>query len=210
MQKKYKIILIVIVLLIISISALGISRAFVSKDKKPKIQNVTNVISGIDKFGYTLDNRDTSYMKDEFNNLTAILEKDEIDYEAYATSLAKLFVIDFYTLNNKINKYDVGSLEYVYAPKKADFEAKARDTIYNDIIDNTYLDRIQNLPEITNVEILSIEESEITLNENPTFAYKLTMNYEYKEDLGYDKSGTIYLIKNNEKLEVALYKPSIE
>lgn len=36
------------------------------------------------------------------------------------------------------------------------------------------------------------------------------MKYTYKKDLGYDKEGTIYLVKNNNKLEVALYNPKID
>lgn len=36
------------------------------------------------------------------------------------------------------------------------------------------------------------------------------MNYEYKEDLGYDTEGTIYLVRNDVKLEIVSYSPSIE
>ena len=127
-----------------------------------------------------------------------------------ATSLAKLFVIDFYTLENKINKYDVGSLEYILSSSVDMFRQKALDTIYRDIIDNTYRDRIQDLPEITNVTILDTEETTFTLNEEEVNAIKVTMNYEYKEDLGYDTEGTIYFVRNAQKLEVASYTPSIE
>ena len=53
-------------------------------------------------------------MKTEFDVLKANLESDTIDEEAYALSIAKLFIIDLYTMNNKINKYDIGGIEYVY------------------------------------------------------------------------------------------------
>ena len=114
MRKRYKIWLIVIIILIVITSGIGISKIFFSKkepEKKP--HNTTSIISSIDKFGYTLDDRDTKYMQSEFKNLEDILASDPIDYQKYAESLAKLFVIDFYTLNNKVNKYDVGSLEYI-------------------------------------------------------------------------------------------------
>lgn len=90
------------------------------------------------------------------------------------------------------------------------FKNKAMDTIYGDIIDNTYKDRVQDLPEVTAVEIINYEVTEITLNKNKVESYKLTMKYTYKKDLGYDKEGTIYLVKNNNKLEVALYNPKID
>ncbi len=211
MRKRYKIWLIVIIILIVITSGIGISKIFFSKkepEKKP--HNTTSIISSIDKFGYTLDDRDTKYMQSEFKNLEDILASDPIDYQKYAESLAKLFVIDFYTLNNKVNKYDVGSLEYIYNAKKDDFNRKAQDTIYNDIIDNTYRDRVQELPEITNVEVLNVEETKITLNEQETDAYKVTMNYTYEKDLGYDTKGTVYFIKNNDRLELALYNPDVE
>lgn len=119
-------------------------------------------------------------------------------------------MIDFYTLNNKINKYDVGSLEYILSSKVDSFRLKAMDTIYRDILDNTYRDRVQDLPEITNVQVLDVVDTTFTLNEEEVQAIQVTMNYEYKEDLGYDTEGTIYFVKNANKLEVVSYTPEIE
>lgn len=210
MKRKYKIGLTIIIILIVLVSGVGVSSLFFKKEEPEKPKNTTSVISDITDYGYTLDDRDTKYMKESFEELKKVLNNQEIDEEAYAKSLAKLFVIDFYTLSNKINKYDVGSLEYILSDKVDVFKAKAIDTIYKDVEDNTYKDRIQELPEITNVEILSIEKAEITLQKKLTECHKVTMEYTYKKDLGYDKKGTIYLVKNNNKLEVALYKPLIE
>jgi len=209
MKKEYKVWLIIIVILIILLAFIGTLKVLIKpKEEKPK--NTTSIISNISDYGYSLDDRDTKYMEETFKELENILNNTEIDYEAYAKTIAKLYVIDFYTLNNKINKYDVGSLEYILNDKVEMFKTKAMDTIYSDIIDNTYKDRIQELPEITKVEIISLEETEITLDEVLTEAYKITMEYTYKKDLGYDKEGTIYLIKNLNKLEVVLYNPTIE
>ena len=41
-------------------------------------------------------------------------------------------------------------------------------------------------------------------------AIKVTMNYEYEEDLGYDTEGTIYFVREANKLSVASYQPSVE
>ncbi len=211
MRRKYKVGLVLIAVLIIFTICVGVSKIFLgNSDKKKSEINITSVDENIKEYGYTLDNRDTRYMRDEFSNLKDILKEREIDYESYAKSLAKLFVIDFYTLNNKVNKYDVGSLEYVVENKKEEFAYKAMDTIYNNIIDNTYNDRKQVLPEITSVDIIDTEKTEFKLNEETKEAYKITMKYTYDKDLGYDKEGVIYLVKNNNKLEVASYTPSIE
>ena len=210
MRKRYKIWLTIIVILLIFTIGIGVLKLFIGSDNNKKPQNVTSIITSIDEFGYTLDDRDTDYMKTEFKKLEEVISQEEINYEEYAKAIAKIFVIDFYTLNNKINKYDVGSLEYILSDKKDMFKNKAMDTIYGDIIDNTYKDRVQDLPEVTAVEIINYEVTEITLNKNKVESYKLTMKYTYKKDLGYDKEGTIYLVKNNNKLEVALYNPKID
>ncbi len=204
MRKKYKVGMILIGILIILVSIIGISKIFLKKDSETKI------ISNIEKYGYTLDERDTKYMKDTFKELESILNAEEINKEEYAKVLSKLFIIDFYTLSNKINKYDVGSLEYILNDKVEMFKNKAMDTIYSDIIDNTYKDRVQELPEISKVEILEIKESKFELNKEEKESYKITLKFSYKKDLGYDKEGTLHIIENNNKLEVALYNPKIE
>ena len=210
MRKKYKVGLIVISVLLLGVISLGVLRIFYHEEEEKREVNVTSVISNISDYGYTLDDRDTDYMKEVFSELENILEAEEIDYHAYAEALAKLFVIDFYTLENKINKYDVGSLEYILSSSVESFRLKAQDTIYRDVIDNTYRDRIQDLPEITNVEVVNTEDTTFTLNDEEVDAIKVEMNYEYKEDLGYDTEGTIYLVRNDVKLEIVSYSPSIE
>ncbi len=210
MRKRYKIGLVVISFLLISVIGIGVFKVFYSDDAKENEPSVTNVISKITDYGYTLDDRDTEYMKDTFKELEEILSKEEVDQNDYASVLAKLFVIDFYTLTNKINKYDVGSLEYILSSKVDSFRMKAMDTIYRDIIDNTYRDRVQQLPEITNVEVLDVVDTTFELDEEEVKAIQVTMTYDYKEDLGYDTEGTIYFVTNAQKLEVVSYIPKIE
>ena len=209
MRKRYKIGLIVISVLLVVVIGIGVCKIFFPDQEEKKETNVSNIISNITDYGYTLDDRDTDYMKDTFEELKTILDVSEVDYHVYAEVLAKLFVIDFYTLNNKINKYDVGSLEYILSSNVDMFRQKAVDTVYRDILDNTYRDRIQDLPEITNVTVLDVTDTTYTLNEEVVDAIKVTMNYEYRKDLGYDTEGAIYFVRNANKLEVASYSPTI-
>ena len=210
MRKKYKIGMTLIAILIILVSIVGLSKLFLKKDKESKPKIETKIISNIEKYGYTLDDRDTKYMKETFKELENALNAEEINEEEYAKILSKLFIIDFYTLSNKINKYDVGSLEYILNDKQEMFKNKAMDTIYSDIYDNTYKDRVQELPEITKVEIVDFKEEEIEINKETIESYKVTMRFTYKKDLGYDKEGTLNLVKNNNKLEVVMYNPKIK
>ena len=211
MRKRYKIGLIVISVLLVGVIGIGVLKVFMpSEEENRGDPNVSSVISNINDYGYTLDDRDTGYMKEVFGELETVLNQGEVDYQEYARLLAQLFVIDFYTLDNKINKYDVGGLEYILSNSVDTFRQKAVDTIYRDIVDNTYRDRIQDLPEITNVEIVNVKDTTFTLNEEEVEAIKVTMRYEYRKDLGYDTEGTIYFVRNGQKLEVASYTPSIE
>ena len=211
MRKRYKIGLIVISVLLVGVIGIGVLKVFMPSEEENRGEpNVSSVISNINDYGYTLDDRDTGYMKEVFGELETVLNQGEVDYQEYARLLAQLFVIDFYTLDNKINKYDVGGLEYILSSSIETFRQKAVDTIYRDIVDNTYRDRIQDLPEITNVEIVNVEDTTFTLNEEEVEAIKVTMRYEYRKNLGYDTEGTIYFVRNGQKLEVASYTPSIE
>ena len=211
MRKRYKMGLIIISVLLVIAIAFGVLKIFFPKEKEEKEPvNVSSVISNISDYGYTLDDRDTKYMKEVFDELRAILESSEVDYEAYAKALSKLFIIDFYTLDNKINKYDVGGSEYILSSIVDMFKLKAADTIYRDIIDNTYRDRVQDLPEVTNVEVINVENTTYTLDEEVMDAIKVEVTIEYKEDFGYDTEGTLYLVKNAKKLEIASFTPSIE
>lgn len=207
MQKKYKAGLIFIGFLIVLVGIIGALKFFMPKKENEKPKMEVKVISNIETFGYKLKNRDTKYMRDTFKELEGILNAEEINEEEYAKTLAKLFIIDFYTLNNKINKYDIGGLEYILSGSIDSFKNKAMDTIYRDIYDNTYKDRVQTLPEISSVDVVDVENDTIKLNGEDVDCYKVTLDYSYKEDLGYDTKGEVYLVKNNEKLEVALYNP---
>ena len=201
MKKKYKLGLILIAILIFLI--LVITIIFLLKGDK-KVEK-TKVVDSIDNFSYTLDDRDTKLMKETYNELKDILNKDQIDYEAYAKTLAKLFVIDLFTMNNKINKYDVGSTEYVYPESVDNFKLNVEDTIYKSMEDNSDGKRKQDLPEVISVDASNIEEVEFEIKEEIEKVYEVKLTWEYEKDLGYDDNATIKLLNVDDKLYVVEY-----
>ena len=201
MKKKYKLGLILIAISIVLI--LVITIIFLLKGDK-KVEK-TKVVDSIDNFSYTLDDRDTKLMKETYNELKDILNKDQIDYEAYAKTLAKLFVIDLFTMNNKINKYDVGSTEYVYPESVDNFKLNVEDTIYKSMEDNSDGKRKQDLPEVISVDASNIEEVEFEIKEEIENVYEVNLTWQYEKDLGYDDDATIKLLKVNDKLYVVEY-----
>ena len=201
MKKKYKLGLILIAILIVLI--LVITIIFLLKGDK-KVEK-TKVVDSIDNFSYTLDDRDTKLMKETYNELKDILNKDQIDYESYAKTLAKLFVIDLFTMNNKINKYDVGSTEYVYPESVDNFKLNVEDTIYKSMEDNSDGKRKQDLPEVISVDASNIEEVEFEIKEEIEKVYEVKLTWEYEKDLRYDDNATIKLLNVDDKLYVVEY-----
>lgn len=202
MKKKYKILLIVIIVLIIVIITAIVAFKFL-KGSEPA--EPVKVVDRIDNFDYTLDDRDTELMKNTYNELKTVLSSDEIDYEKYAEILSKLFVIDLFTMDNKVNRYDVGSTEYVYPDSVDNFKTNVEDTIYKSMENNSDGKRRQDLPEVSSIDNTSVETSTFTIGEEEHESFVVNINWSYVSDLGYDDNATITLIELNEKLYVVEY-----
>lgn len=202
MKKKYKILLIVIIILIVLIVA-SIIVLNVFNNSSPA--EPVKVVDSIDEFGYTLDDRDTELMKSTYNELKNVLTQDEINYEDYALVLAKLFVIDLFTMDNKVNRYDVGSTEYVYPDSVDNFKTNVEDTIYKTMENNSDGKRRQNLPEVSSIDDISVETSTFEIDETTYDSYVVSLNWSYETNLGYDEFATITLIELDNKLYVVEY-----
>ena len=162
-------------------------------------------VSRIKNYDYLLERRDTKLMEDNFNELNNILQAKTVDYEKYAEYLSKLFIIDLYTINNKDNRYDVGSVEYVYPEHKDNFILKVSDTLYKYVEEKSK--RKQKLPEVANIELKSIENTTYDYNDNEYEAYQVVLTWDYIKDLGYDKTGEVTLMKIDDKLYVSEFIP---
>ncbi len=203
MKKKYK--RLIILFVVIALLAIGCFLIF-KMLKKDDVQENVNVVDSISEYGYNLDDRDTELMKNIYEELKDVLLADTIDYEKYADTLARLFVIDLFTMNNKINKYDVGGTEYVYPDAIENFKLNVEDTIYKHMENNSSGKRKQNLPEVSSIDVLSTEVGEYTIGETDTFdAYIVDLAWEYVSDLGYDDNATVTLVKMEDKLYVVEY-----
>ena len=152
-----------------------------------------------------MDDRDTELMKNTYNELKTVLSSDEIDYEKYAEILSKLFVIDLFTMDNKVNRYDVGSTEYVYPDSVDNFKTNVEDTIYKSMENNSDGKRKQDLPEVSSIDNTSVETSTFTIGEEEHESFVVNINWSYVSDLGYDDNAIITLIELNEKLYVVEY-----
>ncbi len=197
---KYKVPLLIILVLIILVVILLIFKPF--KKEEPSI---VKVVDTIDNFNYTLDERDTKLLKKTYQELKKELSSSDIDYENYAKILAELFVIDLFTLDNKINKYDVGSLEYVYPDSLENFKLNVEDTIYKEIENDKDGKRKQTLPIVKSVESKDVKKDTFQIGETALESYVVNLTWDYEKDLGYDTKATITLVAKDNRLYVVSY-----
>ena len=203
MTKKYKIPIIIISFLLIIIGIVGVLYFTRDSEKKITIENKDN----ISKYNYTLRKNDSSLKEEKFKELKDILAEKEIDDDLYAQVLAEIFVVDVYDLASKLNKYDIGGLEYVYESEKNKFKNIMQDTLYNNVEDNTLNNRDQDLPKVVSATTENIEKDEFNYNENLYASWNIQIKIDYKKDLGYDNSVLVTVIKDGNKLYVVKVKP---
>ena len=195
MKKKF---LIITLILAFIYSIGGIYYYFFHDDEPKKIKN----ISEIKDYNYQLKSSATTLLKKEFNILKEILNTETINEENYASSIAKLFIIDLYTLSNKINKYEVGGSDYIFPSAVDNYKLNVTNTIYKYLENNSDGKRNQELPEVKSIDIENIELIEVKIEDSVYSGYKINLKWDYIIDLEYDNFGEIILIKDNNKYYV--------
>ncbi len=203
-KRKVKFGRIIILLLLLTVVVVGGFFAYQKLNVKETPIKKIKSISTIDNYEYSLKENATSYFKELFKNLEKTLNEKEIDEEEYMTLISKMFVADFFNLDNKVNKNDVGGKQFVYKNYRSDFEKYAMDTMYKTVESNVYGNRNQDLPIVTDVEVQKIKNEPYKYGDSTdNNAYVVNFKITYKEDLGYQDSGSLIIIHNDKKLEVA-------
>ena len=170
------------------------------------------VVDEIKSFNYVVNEKDTKLFKKTFNELKDVLSKKEIDNKKYAETISKLFVIDFFSLDNKTSKNDIGGVQFVYSSYKSDFIDYARDGMYKQVgnaLDNKNTNN--NLPEVTEVKITktdtvvpsSIFEHKDFENSTEADAYEISLEWSYKNGGDFQDKAVLVVVKDGDKLSVA-------
>ena len=188
-NKIKKIIRIIMLVVIALIAIYAIFVAIPSKKNKDEgIENINNK--------YILYKRDSSLYKENFEKLRTILETSPVDNKEYAETIVKLFVIDFYTLDNKNDNTDIGGLQYVHSNLKDNLVLNASSTMYK------YIKTTKELPKVKSITSVDSRETTYKINDNDYSAYAITINWEYDKDLGYEKQGTFIVVNDNGNLSI--------
>ena len=199
LKKSVKRILIVgIILIIVGLGFLGY------ESFKPKPIKKSTVENEIKKYGYTLKSTRNDKYKKMFQELKDILSEKKVDEEAYLKQISKMFILDFYTLDDKLANTDVGGIDFVHTDAKTNFLEKSEDTVYKYVENDIYGTRNQDLPEVKNVSIDNIENIEYTIGTNYTdeSAYQVEVSIEYIEDMGYPTTAKLTFVHEDNKLSL--------
>ena len=159
-------------------------------------------LDSIELYGYTLSKNDTEIYKTYFKELSKVLNEKTIDYTEYAKLISKLFVIDLYTLDNKLASTDIGGLEFLHKDLKDNFKENMGSTLYNFVESNIDGKRTQELPIVKDVNVSDVFETKYTYNKTEYDAYIVSTDITYEKDLGYPKSMKLTIIKDNNILYI--------
>ena len=161
----------------------------------------SKVVDKLDKYNYVVKSTATDYYKSLFTELKTVIEKDE---DKYAELVGKLFLSDFFTLTNKLNRTDVGGVQFVYEDYHEDFVANAGVTVYAGMYNNLIGQRKDDLPEVSEVVMKSLTQKEFGHVDSiyDSNAYFLEYEIKYVKDLDYQELVTLVLINDNDKLVI--------
>lgn len=169
----------------------------------------TKIVDEVKDYGYYLTDNNSEYFKTLYEELKKVLNADELNDEKYAECIAKLFTADFYDLNSKLSKSDVGGTQFVVSEYKDTFvkSANSYGGIYYYVESDLYDERTQELPIVKSVDVVSTKVTSYKYEKiNDTNAYIVTLNVTYEKDLGYPKTVTVTVAHNNNRIEVVEVK----
>ena len=200
-KDKLKRIMLLTLFILLIILVLVIYFKFFKKEQKEIKEN--KVVDTIKNYDYHLKEEDSKLTSTLFNELDKVLSDEEINEEEYAKLISQLFVIDFYTLNNKLSNTDIGGIQYIHPDIKDNFIIKAENTVYKYLKSNIYGNRTQELPIITNTIIEDIKVTDYTSKTyKDNNSYQIKIKVEYQKDLKYPTEIELKLIHKDKKLYI--------
>lgn len=198
-KRKPKKLLIVLIIILIIIIAVATYFAFFKKETVKEAK----VVSKIDKYGYVLKSNKSDDYKKLFKELKTTLS-GKVDEKKYAKIITKMFIVDFYSLNDRTAKTDVGGVDFVHKDILDNFILNAEDTFYKYLESNIYKERKQSLPTVDKVTISSVENTTFSYgDETDENAYKVKATWTYKDSSnssGYQDEATFIYVHDGKKL----------
>ena len=197
-MKKF-ILIILFMILIYSVGGIYYIEYVYKDNNEPVVKNLVE----IEGYPYSLKSNACKLYIDEINILKDNLE-NKYNEEEYIKSISKLYIIDIYSLKNKLNKYDI-NVDFIYPDIVSNYRLNIENTLYKYLENNSDGNRNQELPVVSNVIIDEMLDEKYSLNKENVPCKKVKVTIEYENDLGYDKSGTITLVKQDKYYYIVEY-----
>lgn len=200
-KAKQKIIILIVLILLVLLGVL-LWKQF--SKSEPTVKE-TKIVSKIDKYGYKLkDNKPATYKK-LFKELEEILNEKTVDEDKYVRKISEMFIYDFYSLDDKTAKTDIGGVDFVYPAARDNFLKNAQNTYYKYVENNIYGNRNQKLPIADKMEVVNVEKAPFAYGEQTDEeAYKVTIKWDYTDTAfsSYQKNAVLIFIHNGILLEL--------
>lgn len=204
LKKNVKIVLIICIIAILLILGGLLIPKFIHPEEKT---SPVTIESNIDAYGYELKSNQTNLYRDLFRQLESVLNAEDVNSEEYVTLLTKLFIADFYNLDSKLTNMDIGGVQFVHTSIRDNFVLNAENTMYQYIKNNVYGDRVQELPEVSDITNVELEQISYTYNNvTDKKAYQVKASWTYLKDLGYETEKTFIFVHEDNKLALVEMK----
>lgn len=206
LKKKPKIILITLLIIIglVTVSLIGYKLFF----NKAQVKEV-KILNTIKEYGYQLKDTKSKRYKEMFAELETILKANKVNEEEYVKKISEMFIYDFYSLDDKVAKTDVGGVDFIYQPILNNFLENAENTYYKYVESNIYNDRKQQLPIVDEITIDNVDTEEYAYEKTKDEkAYKVNVSWTYtKADYeDYQNKATLVFIHDGKKLSLVELK----
>lgn len=200
LKRKPKIVL--MFLLIVVLICIG-AFSYHCYTNKSDVQE-SKVVSKIPEYGYVLKSNKSEAYKKMFQELEKILSEDKVNEKKYAQTIAKMFVLDFYSLDDHNAKTDVGGVDFVHSDALENFVVNAEDTLYKYVESDIYGQRKQDLPVVDKISVGKVEQTEFTYGDTTDDkAYSIKLDWTYKDEKiasGYQTEATLTFVHDGKKL----------
>jgi len=200
-KKAKRLIVILLIIIVILLGVLFLNDKFLNKGNVKE----TKIVNKIDKYGYNLKDSKTKKYHKMFEELKKILSKDEVDEEEYVKKISEMFIYDFYSLNDKTAKTDIGGVDFVYSGALENFLLKSEDTYYKYVESNIYGNRNQSLPTVKEIEITNVNQEVFAYGDKTdekAYIVDATWSYTEEEFSKYQTSAKLVFIHDGDKLSL--------
>lgn len=201
LKKKFKIFLLILFLILLGVVGYQLYKKYM----KTPVDEEVKIIHQIEKYGYSLKENKPKEYKDLYKELEEILNAEEVDEEKYVTKITEMFIYDFYSLNDKTAKTDIGGVDFVYSEILENFLQNAQNTYYKYIENNIYENRRQSLPVVSNIEVENVKQEAFAYGDKTDEkAYTVEVNWSYTDSQfsEYQKEATLIFIHDGIKLSL--------